>query len=229
MMTAVVDKARWRGTPDPLTGVPFKFNKAFQVGLLVPTNAEEERFATQVDGTLVVAESSERGCCCRSRVCLERHLRLAVVSCCLIVGLSLLPGCGQAKKPWEVTYKVNGQVKLDGQDIPGARLAFVPKDPTVPSNVRPLAVVGSAGELVIGTYFTDDGIPAGEYQVSVVKFPVSKDGSVGPNVLPAVYSRPETSGLTVSIPATNYSEIPVIELTGKSKKTSRRSGGAAIR
>lgn len=229
MMTAVVDRARWRGTPDPQTSVPFQFGKAFQVGLLVPANAEHERMATQVIGTQVLVESVERGCCCRPRSRLERHLRLAVVSCCLVVGMCLLPGCGQAKKPWEVTYKVKGQVKLDGQDIPGARLAFIPKDPSVPTSVRPLAVVGNAGELVIGTYFTDDGIPAGEYQVSVVRFPVSKDGSVGPNVLPAVYSRPETSGLTVSVPAENNADLPAIELTGKGKKTSKRSGTAVIR
>jgi hypothetical protein len=79
---------------------------------------------------------------------------------------------------------------------------------------QPQAISGDDGKFVIRTYATDDGAPAGEYQVGIAMLdPVDEEG--GDQVkrrsdallIPAKYADPATSGLKVKIePKSNQLE-----------------------
>lgn len=65
------------------------------------------------------------------------------------------------------------------------------------------SMVGPDGNFSLSTYTADDGAPAGEYAVTVVcRHPaLDEDGRPGPNILPAAYSKPETTPLRATIKA----------------------------
>lgn len=130
------------------------------------------------------------------------------------LGALSLSGCGRAAKPWETVFKAEGQVQFRGQPAPGATLILYPQDASVPAQVRPTATADAAGKFTLSTYSQADGAPAGEYRVAVVWHPLVNDGGGpvrGPNKLPAKYSQPDTSGLTVTIDPTE-NQLPALDL-----------------
>ena len=138
---------------------------------------------------------------------------LAIAGVALI--LTVVAGCGYDKPAWEQVVPATGSVKYRGAPIDGALLVFTPKDKSVPSKVRPIATTDAGGHFDIGTFDIDDGIPEGDYDVTVTWSPLVKhDGgaSPGPNLLPVRYARPETSQLTVHIDS-EETELKPLELT----------------
>lgn len=123
-------------------------------------------------------------------------------------------GCSNGM-PQQKTYPVSGQVLYEGRPVKGLTVVLRPLDSTnFKWQEQPQAISGDDGKFVIRTYATDDGAPAGEYQVGIAMLdPVDEEG--GDQVkrrsdalmIPAKYADPATSGLKVKIePKSNQLE-----------------------
>ncbi|HEY2826680.1 MAG TPA: hypothetical protein VGJ04_03690, partial [Pirellulales bacterium] len=80
--------------------------------------------------------------------------------------------------------------------------------------VVPTAQVKPDGTFDLSSYAANDGAPPGEYKVTVqwhktVK-PAGGDPTLGPNLLPPQYRRPDTSPLTVVIAAGPNQLNPIV-------------------
>lgn len=122
------------------------------------------------------------------------------IACCL--GLA---SCGGDRPPRLTVYPANGTVLLNGQPLANATLLFHSEFRLEGPDGKPAPVPGAysnaQGEFVVSTYDPGDGLPEGEYRVTV-----SCDDRSGklvkdsyPELLPASYQDPTHSGLTVSI------------------------------
>lgn len=126
---------------------------------------------------------------------------LGKLFCPLVLMITLL-GCSRAKEPWEIVYPVEGVLNLAGKPLAGASITLIPQDPDVPSTVRPTARSRDDGTFTLGTYSTEDGAPAGDYKVLVLRFPVivtASNAVAGPNNLPKKYATVQTTDLTVTV------------------------------
>jgi hypothetical protein len=66
--------------------------------------------------------------------------------------------------------------------------------------VHPIGYADEQGNFKLTTYETNDGAPPGQYKVTIIWFKeVEERMGEQPNLLPAKYSNPETSNLTVTI------------------------------
>ena len=125
--------------------------------------------------------------------------------------LAMIAGCGSGN------VQVTGTVLLDGKPLPDASVLFMPKLGGRPATGK----TDSAGQFKLTTDQQDDGARPGEYAVAVnaisVKYEKSADGSEFAEqdtwIAPQRYSKPETSGLTVTISASE--RTPKIELQSK--------------
>ena len=87
----------------------------------------------------------------------------------------------------------------------------------LPINLHPRAKVSEDGTFSLETFDRADGAPNGEFIATVF---LTKDEDVngeilpGPNILPVVYSRPETSPLKIQI-TSSTTELKPLELTQK--------------
>ena len=84
----------------------------------------------------------------------------------LAVLVVVLAGCG--KKGWLETYPVKGTVLVDGKAAKGATVSFHPKEAMGDKPYLPTGQTNENGEFTLSTFVTDDGAPAGEYDVTVV-------------------------------------------------------------
>lgn len=86
----------------------------------------------------------------------------------LAFGLLLESGCGRSDRP--SLLPAAGTVKLNGEPLAGAVVAFEPIVDAKASFRRPAnAVTDAQGRFSLSTYEKDDGIPAGKYRVAIVK------------------------------------------------------------
>src|SRR5262249_13776589 len=95
-----------------------------------------------------------------------------------------------------------GRVLYQGKPVADAVVAFYyinPKDKKLTQ--RADALCDEDGTFVLSTYEPNDGIPVGEYAVSVaLRQPRWDDeGRPGKNLLPAKYASPRTSELTFTV------------------------------
>jgi hypothetical protein len=125
---------------------------------------------------------------------------------------------GDGRRP---VFPVRGQVFFEGKPTPEALVIFHPVNDPDPRAPRPLTRVAADGSFTPTTYTTNDGAPAGEYDVTVVwvkeidQQHLPKDEQREPrNLLPERYAKPETSGLRVQIKE-GPNELPTIQLTRK--------------
>ena len=142
------------------------------------------------------------------------HTLLSAASVLAVIIAVLLAGCGGSGPPRIPTHSAKGAVTYQGQPIAGAFLALHPKSGSLENAPTPTAVVQPDGTFTLTTYDAGDGVPAGEYVVTLQWRKVTKSGGEflpGPNLLPARYSRPETSDITVRI-AAGQNELPPISL-----------------
>jgi hypothetical protein len=104
-------------------------------------------------------------------------------------------------------YPVRGAVKFKGQPASGAFLVFHPVDSPVAGEEKPTAKVNEDGSFVLtshGARSGGEGAPAGQYAVTVQWYKLVTEGKevkAGPNVIPAQYSKPETTPLKVAVEA----------------------------
>jgi hypothetical protein len=110
-------------------------------------------------------------------------------------------------------FPVAGQVLCDGLPAHEAELVFHPLG-QAGRRAYPGARTGPDGRFQAGTYFDRDGMPAGDYAVTVVWHPRVIDGEdylPGPNVLPLAYARPESTPWRVRVePKVN--ELPPLRI-----------------
>jgi hypothetical protein len=101
-------------------------------------------------------------------------------------------------------YPVEGRITVGGKSAPGASLILTPVSSVGPRDLRPTAVVDSSGVFRVGTFAAADGVPPGEYLVTVRWQPLVDDGGEaipGPNLVPPVYSQPQTTPLRLTVAA----------------------------
>ena len=128
----------------------------------------------------------------------------------IVVALALAvsgAGCGQPK--FKTTYPVQGHVLFNGKPIGGVKVVLLSVDDKDDQPVRPTGTVDESGRFVLSTYANGDGAPAGSYKVTVVTPLPEPKGQAGQKPLPrqpeptskvpARYSNPDTSGLTVVV------------------------------
>lgn len=120
---------------------------------------------------------------------------LASLLCCL-----LLAGC-QSGPARPVCQPVSGKVLFDNRPVPEAQLTFHPKQGTM--ELLPTAVTREDGQFQATTWAVKDGIPVGEYVVTIVWKQLVMQGEEkirnGPNQLPAIYADPKKSPLRCTI------------------------------
>ncbi|HMC10171.1 MAG TPA: BON domain-containing protein [Pirellulaceae bacterium] len=142
------------------------------------------------------------------------HSLAALASTVALVAAVVLVGCSRSGPPRVTTHTTKGSVTYQGQPISGAFLALHPKAnprPDVPSST---ATVRPDGSFAVTTYDAGDGVPEGDYVVTIQWRKATKSGGdfvTGPNLLPARYSRPETSDVVVHV-AGGQNELPPITL-----------------
>jgi BON domain len=137
-----------------------------------------------------------------------------VASTVAIVMLLVLAGCGRSGPPRAATNPTTGSITYQGQPIGGAFLALHPKAGAAADVPTATAVVQSNGTFAVTTYDTGDGVPEGDYVVTVQWRKATKSGSEfvpGPNLLPVKYSRPESSDVVVHV-ALGNNQLPPIAL-----------------
>jgi hypothetical protein len=112
------------------------------------------------------------------------------------------------------THPAKGVITYQGQPVAGAFVALHPKEAAKPEAPTPTAIVQSDGSFAVTTYDAGDGLPEGEYVVTVQWRKAVKQGGdylPGPNLLPAKYGRPDTSDVVVRVSA-GQNELPPILL-----------------
>jgi hypothetical protein len=102
----------------------------------------------------------------------------------------------------KATQPVRGKAFFEGAPIPGAQVTFhlIAADKKVPTRTGD-AFVEPDGSFVPSSYTANDGLPAGDYVVTVVLRQPFFDaqGKPGPNLLPDRYSKTDTSDLRAKI------------------------------
>lgn len=133
-------------------------------------------------------------------------------------------GCGSPEitdlTNFDDLHPVSGRVSFEGQPIPGASIRFhQPRTAAgLPASDVMTAIAGEDGGFEVYTYRADGrglGAPVGEYWLSVSWLGDEDSADVSredlPEKLPAKYTRPQTSGLKVTI-ASGGTVLPDIEL-----------------
>lgn len=139
----------------------------------------------------------------------------------LVSWSAFVVGCNRAPKEFRfAVYPASGMVTYQGKPLGGAIVRFHAKDPskvTVPEGQEGLAVLLTTetnpdGSFSMSTYLADDGVPAGDYTVTVAvgsAEEVSVEDSDGPaSRVPKKqtgpdrrYRDPASSPLTASVKA----------------------------
>lgn len=143
-------------------------------------------------------------------------LQIAVV---LVLAAATLVGCSQEQDPrFLPVFPAQGTVTFKGKVPEGASLALHPKDPELAKNpkfIPPRASVQPDGTFALTSYKSNDGAVPGEYVLTITWHKTIKrpngEPDLGPNLLPAQYSKPKTSPVIVKI-AEGKNELPPIVL-----------------
>lgn len=134
-----------------------------------------------------------------------------------LLGYGIWSFAGGPSRPVAV-HPVKGKVIIDGEPLANASIVLHRVgDSKVPANLHPRARAAENGTFELETFERADGAPNGEFvAVVLLNQAIEVDGEkqAGPNVLPAVYSRPDTSPLKLKITAATK-ELQPLELTRK--------------
>ncbi len=127
-------------------------------------------------------------------------------------------------------YPVSGRVEVRGEAPVGALIVFHPKAPTVGKDEvpKPLARVKADGSFQATTFREGDGAPAGDYDLTLEWQPlvtVGGETKAGPNVIPAEYTRPESTPIHASVKSGATSIEPIKIDRGVVRTAARKSTG----
>lgn len=116
-----------------------------------------------------------------------------------------LAGCSDGASSKEApVFPVKGTVRFEGEPAAGAFVVFHARSPARPGEqpVRPTAQVQPDGTFELTTTSQADGAPAGDYAVTVRWTKLIKQGGdtiAGPDAIPPIYARPDTTPLKVTV------------------------------
>jgi hypothetical protein len=141
------------------------------------------------------------------------------------VMVTVLVGCGKRQGDRGTVHPVEGQVFLDKEPLAGALIAFYPKGQSSGKAKPSRAQTGPDGRFRVGTFAADDGAPEGEYAVTVIRYPVQKQGdggyAAGQNDLPKKYASQKLTDLQVRIGDGKNSLPPLVLHAPKDKSKNR--------
>ncbi len=113
-------------------------------------------------------------------------------------------------------HPVQGKVILNGRPLANAAIVLHRVgDSKLPANLHPRAKACGDGTFKLETFDPADGAPDGDFVATVFlthESEVDGEKQAGPNLLPAVYSKPETSPLRLKITSATR-ELHPLELT----------------
>ena len=110
---------------------------------------------------------------------------------------------------------IRGQVFYKGEPVPGALVAFHPLGPYPTAFPHPIAYTDKEGRFRLTTNKPNDGVALGEYAVTLEsreRSPTGNEKIGAKNLLPAHYSKAESSGLRCRVEA-GQEEVPAFFLT----------------
>jgi len=136
------------------------------------------------------------------RSCLAMGIWSAI-SFCLLAS-----GCGESNGQLPVV-PVKGVLIFQGKPLDNALVTFHSADQTPGKITSGRATTKRDGSFELSTYNANDGIPEGDYAVTIECFRLrGGNGSwePGPNILPPKYSNPQTSEIKLSVRKEDVSE-----------------------
>ena len=129
------------------------------------------------------------------------------------VALGWLSGCSHSQGP--ECYPVRGQVTYKGKPLAEAMVVLHRRDGDVQGAHKPIAYTTATGRFSVTTAKPGDGARPGEYAITVeLRAPRTVGEEVvhnGPNLLPAKYALPASSGLRCVVEQ-GENELPAINL-----------------
>jgi hypothetical protein len=134
---------------------------------------------------------------------------------CAVLGLVLGGGgCQKAGPVRTAVQPSKGSLTVDDKPAYQARVFFHPKAEIDGTKIQPMAIVAADGTFQPTTYAEGDGLPVGEYTVTVtwpeIKMDIGEEVQ-GPDRLHRVYDKPERPVAQVVIQE-GPNEIPPIRL-----------------
>ena len=141
----------------------------------------------------------------------------------MLVACVALTGCGgEAPIPKVPVQPVAGKVFYKGKPAANAIIRLFPVNNTDPNALRPQGLSKEDGTFDLGTYGVGDGIPPGEYVVTIIwGGPKEKRSAPNPNdpdddggegdFFRGRYANPRTSTIKVKVEA-GTTEIPPFQL-----------------
>jgi hypothetical protein len=122
--------------------------------------------------------------------------------CCLLCLASLTTGCGSERKP---VFPVRGKLTYRGQPMARAQVTYVLLKDGGLSRSASYATADANGEYRMSTYLQYDGVPPGDYVVTI-RWPGARRGGngdddekVGPDQLRDAYGYAATSKLRATV------------------------------
>jgi len=117
-------------------------------------------------------------------------------------------GCGKSDNLKPV-FPVSGTATFNGEPMAGAMIAFHPHGDPNPHALRAQATADKEGRFQMTTYKTGDGVPVGEYAVTIywpakrtkgeATDPTAEEEDMPPDRLNKVYTVPTTTKLRASV------------------------------
>ena len=142
---------------------------------------------------------------------LDNHHR----GCWVLLVAPLLMSGGCARSGVSL-HPVAGQVLLGNRPVAEAKVVFHPLEGQLPNGQRPQAYTDEQGRFSLMTVKPGDGAPEGEYAITVELRELVRVGEEvirdARNLLPEIYSRPDTSKLRYRV-VTGNNEPPAFVLT----------------
>ena len=118
-----------------------------------------------------------------------------------ILLLALVAASGVSCSSGVRLHPVRGQVHFKGRPVEGAMVVLHPLVEPPEGVPKPIAISDQTGSFKLTTHKPGDGAPAGEYAVTVEQREKlnGREKHGGRNLLPARFSKPETSGLRCQV------------------------------
>jgi len=129
----------------------------------------------------------------------------------LVLSLTTI-GCSSevARLP---VVRLTGSATFQNAPAAGAMLVFHPQGgESLTRQLRPLATVQNDGSFTAYTYDYGDGLPTGDYAITVHWFRAGGDneGDTQTSRIAAKYAKPETSGLKATITSGDNTLSPIV-------------------
>ena len=130
----------------------------------------------------------------------------------VLLAIFAASGCSQAEVANLPVHPVEGQVTLKGKPLADAFVVLHPR--TGETTPKALGKTDAQGQFKVSTYRASDGAVAGDYVVTVQRYPLVRSGpSVvpGPNDLPQKLANPQSSTIQVHV-ANGANKLQTIEV-----------------